>query len=93
MRDATLELGIIPKGTLVKIHGMPFILQDDVKANASQEYIDQTIKIQTDFHNGIGVVGWGSEDCLRDLKTGNCQIHGENDSINGNLECNASKPR
>ncbi|WPE80201.1 hypothetical protein SB581_12085 [Acinetobacter baumannii] len=93
MTNTTLELGIIPKGTMVKVYGMPFILQEDVKTNASQEYIDQVIKDQTDSYNGVGVVGWGSEDCLRDLKTGNCQIHGENDSINGNLECKASKPR
>lgn len=57
MTNTTLELGIIPKGTMVKINGMPFILQDDVKGNASQEYIDQTIKLQTDFYNGVDIVG------------------------------------
>ncbi len=57
MTNTTLELGIIPKGTLVKIYGIPFILQEDVKGNASQEYIDQVIKDQTDFYNRVGVVG------------------------------------
>ncbi|WP_202741494.1 hypothetical protein [Acinetobacter sp. 'aerobic (ED)'] len=93
MTNTTLELGIIPKGTMVKINGMPFILQDDVPVAADQEIVDLAIKNQTDFYNGVGVVGWGREDCLRELKTGNCQIHGENDGINGNLECKASKPR
>lgn len=93
MTNTTLECGTIPKGTKIKIDGCPFVLQDDVKVAASQEIVDLAIKNQTDFENGIGVVGWGAEDCLRDLNTGNCQIHGENDSINGNLECNASKPR
>lgn len=55
--SSTLECGTIPKGTQISINGMPFILQEDVKGNASQEYIDKTIKDQEDFHNGIGVVG------------------------------------
>lgn len=93
MTTTTLELGIIPKGTKFKIDGCPFVLQEDVKVGADQKIIGLAIKNQTDFSNGVGVVGWGSEDCLRELKTGNCQIHGENDSINGNLECKASKPR
>lgn len=44
MTNNTLELGTIPKGTLVKINGMPFILHEGVKVNSSQHYIDQVIK-------------------------------------------------
>lgn len=51
-----LECGIIPKGTQISINGIPFVLQEDVKGNASQEYIDKTIQDQIDFFNGIGVV-------------------------------------
>lgn len=78
MTNTTLECGTIPKGTEVKIDGCPFVLQEDVPVVADQKIVDLAIKNQTDFYNGVGVVGWGVEDCLRDMKTGKCQVHGEN---------------
>ncbi len=61
MTDSFLECGIIPKGTQISINGIPFVLQEDVKGNASQEYIDKTIQDQNDFFNGIGVVSGNCE--------------------------------
>ncbi|KXO82665.1 hypothetical protein AYL20_01325 [Acinetobacter venetianus] len=57
MANTILECGTIPKGTKVKIDGCPFVLQDDVQVAASQEIVDLAIKNQTDFNNGVGVVG------------------------------------
>ncbi|MCH7391828.1 hypothetical protein [Acinetobacter dispersus] len=57
MTNSTLELGIIPKGTKIKIDGCPFVLQEDVPVAADQKVVDLAIKNQTDFYNGVGVVG------------------------------------
>ncbi|MDC4376715.1 hypothetical protein NQ658_07035 [Acinetobacter baumannii] len=52
MTDSVLECGIIPKGTQISINGIPFVLQEDVKGNASQEYIDKVIEDQNNYLNG-----------------------------------------
>lgn len=57
MTNTTLECGTIPKGTKVKIDGCQFVLQEDVPVAADQKIVDLAIKNQTDFYNGIGVVG------------------------------------
>lgn len=57
MTNTTLECGTIPAGTKVKVDACPFVLQNDVKVAASQEIVDLAIKNQTDFENGVGVVG------------------------------------
>lgn len=51
MTNSVLECGIIPKGTQISINGIPFVLQEDVKGNASQEYIDKVIEDQNNYLN------------------------------------------
>jgi len=51
------NIAVIPKGTKVKIMGCSYTLMEDVKVDGIQIYLDQVLKAQKDFENGIGLVG------------------------------------
>lgn len=43
------ENGVIPAGTQIRLYEAPFILQQDVKVDASQEFINKVLKDQQDW--------------------------------------------
>lgn len=51
------NVAVIPKGTSVQIMGCSYTLLEDVKVDGMQIYLDQVLKAQIDFKNGIGIVG------------------------------------
>lgn len=51
------NIAVIPKGTNVQIMGCSYTLLEDVKVDGMQIYLDQVLKAQIDFKNGVGVVG------------------------------------
>ncbi|WON80515.1 hypothetical protein OK024_01325 [Acinetobacter sp. UGAL515B_02] len=54
------EVAVIPKGTKIQIMGCSYILLKDVKVDGMQIYLDQILKAQKEFENGIGT----TKDCL-----------------------------
>lgn len=48
------NIAVIPKGTNVQIMGCSYTLLEDVKVDGIQIYLDQALKAQVDFENGIG---------------------------------------
>ncbi|WP_335956416.1 hypothetical protein [Acinetobacter bereziniae] len=51
------NIAVIPKGTSVQIMGCSYTLLEDVKVDGMQIYLDQVLKAQIDYKNGVGVVG------------------------------------
>lgn len=51
------NIAVIPKGTKVQIMGCSYTLLEDVKVDGMQVYLDQVLKAQIDFKNGVGIVG------------------------------------
>ncbi|WP_333669410.1 hypothetical protein [Acinetobacter guillouiae] len=49
------NIAVIPKGTKVQIMGCSYTLLEDVKVDGMQIYLDQVLKAQIDFENGVGV--------------------------------------
>jgi hypothetical protein len=54
------EIAVIPKGTDIQIMGCTYTILEDVKVNEYQKHLDDVLKAQNDYQNGIGVVGFGS---------------------------------
>jgi len=50
-----IEVAVIPKGSKVQIMGCSYTLLEDVKVDGVQIYLDQVLKAQIDFDNGIGI--------------------------------------
>ena len=50
-----LERGIIPAGTRIKLYEGSITLLEDTVVDANQEWVDQAIKDQEDYHNGSSV--------------------------------------
>lgn len=44
-----VEVAIVPKGTRMKIHGCPFELVEDIQVFATQEEVDNILKIQQEW--------------------------------------------
>ncbi|MFW2042694.1 hypothetical protein ACG94V_15375 [Acinetobacter sp. ULE_I001] len=51
------NIAVIPKGTKVQIMGCSYTLLEDVKVDGMQIYLDQALKAQVDFENGVGIIG------------------------------------
>ncbi|AXY60219.1 hypothetical protein [Acinetobacter sp. WCHAc010052] len=51
------SVAVIPKGTKVQIMGCSYLLLEDVKVEGIQNYLDYVLKVQSDFENGLCVVG------------------------------------
>jgi hypothetical protein len=60
-KNEQLERGVIPKGTHVQIMGCRITLLEDTKVDSDQKSLDYILKVQEDFDNGIGVVGYALE--------------------------------
>ena len=56
-----IEVAVIPKGTHVQIMGCRITLLEDTKVDSDQKSLDYILKVQEDFDNGIGVVGYALE--------------------------------
>ena len=56
------NISMIPKGTKVQIMGCSYTLLEDVKVDGMQIYLDQVLRAQKDFENGVGVVGISSKE-------------------------------
>jgi hypothetical protein len=50
------NIAVIPKKTKVQIMGCSYELIDSVRVKGKQKYLNQVLKDQTDFHNGVGIV-------------------------------------
>ena len=51
------NIAVIPKKTKVQIMGCSYELIDSVRVKGKQKYLNQALKAQTDFYNGVGIVG------------------------------------
>lgn len=54
-KNQELERGIIPAGTRIKLYEGSIILLEDAVVDANQEWVDQAIKDQNDFYNGVSI--------------------------------------
>lgn len=52
------NIAVIPKGTKVQIMGCSYTLLEAVKVDGKQIYLDQVLKAQQDFENGIDIVSF-----------------------------------
>lgn len=51
------NIAVIPKKTKVQIMGCSYELIDSVRVKGKQKYLNQVLKAQIDFHNGVDIVG------------------------------------
>ena len=54
------NIAVIPKGTKIQIMGCSYTLLEDIKVNGTQGDLDNILKAQDDFDNGVGVCSVGS---------------------------------
>lgn len=54
------NIAVIPKGTKIQIMGCSYTLLEDIKVNGTQGDLDNTLKAQDDFDNGVGVCSVGN---------------------------------
>ncbi|MBU3845924.1 MAG: hypothetical protein H9855_02900 [Candidatus Acinetobacter avistercoris] len=49
------EIAIIPKGSYVSIMGCSYLLLEDTNVDGNQTYLNDALKAQSDYRNGVGV--------------------------------------
>lgn len=49
------EIAVIPKGTKVQIMGCTYTLLEDTTIDGKQNLLNDVIKAQEDFHNGVEI--------------------------------------